>query len=167
MATARIPALLLAVLAGGFLLSLAWSVPLLPDRVASHFVADGTPNGWMSRNVHLTIILMLGCGLPLVSVGLFYVLRMFPVEMISLPRREYWLAPERQTETFAWLFRQSLWVACLEITFVAGINLLILQANSTVPPHLSPAPTLALVFCFVAGVVVWIVNLILHFLKGD
>ena len=34
-----------------------------------------------------------------------------PPNMVNVPRREYWLAPERRSQTAMLLFRHMLWLA--------------------------------------------------------
>jgi serine/threonine-protein kinase len=81
----------------------------------------------------------------------------------NIPRRDYWLAPERRSETFSYLLSHSLWFACIALCFVIGIHFLIIQANSLTPAHLSTPMILGLVGCFLAGIVVWVVSMFRHF----
>ncbi len=63
----------------------------------------------------------------------------------------------------AYLFRHSLWFACLALCFVIGIHFSIIQANSLVQAHLSTLSALVLAGCFIAGTVLWGVSMIRHF----
>src|SRR3954468_21478203 len=103
------PALILGLLYLCFLGYLISSAPQLPDRVATHFGAGGEPDGWMSRSSHLLFMGVFGLAFPLFVVGLFFILRFLPDSGLNIPHRDYWLAPERRSETFAYLFRHSLW----------------------------------------------------------
>jgi len=105
--------------------------------VATHFDLEGRPDIWMDRSTYLLFSMALGIGLPLLLIGLGYVVRFLPVNSINIPNRNYWLAPERREVTFDFLFRHLLWLACFEAIFMIGVHLLIAHANRQVPPHLS------------------------------
>lgn len=163
MKTLRTPALILGLLYLCFFGYLVFSAPQLPNRVATHFDGSGQPNGWMSRSSHLLFTTFFGIVFPLLVVGIFFILRFLPERSLNVPHRDYWLAPERRVETFAYLLRHSLWFACMAVCFVIGIHFLVIQANSQQHPHLSTPKILGLGSCFVAGVVAWVVIIIHHF----
>jgi uncharacterized membrane protein len=162
----RTPAIVLAALWLGFLIYLAYSALLLPERVAIHFGADGQPNNWMSRTTHLLFMGALGVGLPLVSAVLALVVRLVPARVVNLPHREYWLSPERQSQTCTYISHQFLWLACLEVVFFAGIQFLIVEANRMTPVRLPTERFLVMVGGFLVAVAVWIVVFIRHFAKA-
>ena len=164
--TLRRPAFVLALLYGCFIACLIFSVPQLPERVATHFDGSGQANGWMSRSTHLRFMAWFGVGFPLLVVVLCFLVRYLPVHLINIPRRDYWLAAERRGETCAYLLRQSLWFACLELLFLLGIHFLIVQANRRPEAQLSTPLILGLGGAFVAGTLIWSVNLIRHFRRA-
>ena len=166
MKTLRTPAIVLAALCLSFLVYLAWSAPLLPEQVATHFGSGGQPNGWMSRSMHLLFMGALGVGLPLVSAVLALVVRLVPARFINVPHREYWLSPERQSQTCTYISRQLLWLACLEVVFFAGMQFLIVEANRTAPVQLPIGRFLPMVGGFLVAVAVWVIVLIRHFAKA-
>jgi uncharacterized membrane protein len=69
--------------------SLVWAGQQLPPQVASHFDARGVPDSWMSRESHLLLMGLMGLGLPLLFVGVFYGVRYLPASLINLPHRDY------------------------------------------------------------------------------
>jgi hypothetical protein len=71
MKTSRLPAIALGALCLAFVVYLASSAPLLPERVAIHFGAGGHPNRWMTRTSHLVFLGALGLGLPLLFAFIF------------------------------------------------------------------------------------------------
>lgn len=109
----------------------------LPVRLASHFNAAGVADGWMARDSYLwsmgTITLVLAVGLPLV----FCAIRLFPVSVINLPRKDYWLGPERKEETFRFICCSGIWLGCLQVWFMLALHLLVVAANASVAPRLS------------------------------
>jgi serine/threonine-protein kinase len=157
------PVLILVLLYLSFVACLLVSGPFLPERVATHFDGAGRPNGWMSRNGHLLFTLGLGTGLPFVMVGTSFLVRYLPSGMINIPRRDYWLVPERRGAACAYLLRHSLWLGCLTVAFVLCIHLLILESNTGGKPRLSSPTILGLAGGYVAGLACWIVTLFRHF----
>ncbi len=166
MKTSRTPALVLVLLYLCFLAYLALSSGQLPDRVATHFDVSGRPNGWMSRSSHLVFMLVLGFAFPLFVVAVHYAVRFMPGSVINIPRRDYWLAAERRAETFAYLFRHSLWFACIGVGFITGVHYLIVRANAQPPGHLSTPWLLGMVGCFLVALSTWAVVMFRHFRRA-
>ena len=138
----------------------------MPERVATHFNGSGEPNGWMSRSANQMFMLAFGLAFPLFVVLLCYLTRFLPSGLVNIPRRDYWLAPERRNETSDYLVRHSLWFACLAVCFVIGIQYSIVQANRLTPPHLSTPILLSVAGSFLAGTAVWVVVLFHHFRRA-
>jgi uncharacterized membrane protein len=167
MKSLRPGSILLALLYAGFMGYWAWSAPQLPETVATHFNARGEPNGWMSRSANQMFMLLFGLGFPLLIVVLCYATRFMPSGLVNIPHRDYWLAPERRRETSNYLVRHSLWLACLAVCFVIGIQFSIVQANHQHPPHLSLPMLLAVVGSFLAGALIGVVALMRHFRRAS
>ncbi len=163
MKTLSKPAFILVMLYLYFFSYLVFSASYLPSFVATHFNGSGMPNGWMDRSSYLLFMAVFSFVLPLLLVGTSFTLRFFPDNYFNIPCRDYWLAPERRTETFSYFVTHSLWFACIALCFIIGIHFSIIQANSMIPAHLSTPMILGLIGCFVVGLVVWIVRMIFHF----
>jgi len=163
MKTSRTPGFVLALLYLFFLGYLTFSSGQLPDPVATHFDGSGQPNGWMSRFSHLLFMLVFGFAFPFLVVAALYVVRFLPSTFINIPRRDYWLAPERRADTFAWLFRHSLWFACIGVSFITGIHYLIVRANAQPPAQLPTPLLLTLAGAFLAALATWAIAMIQHF----
>jgi len=108
----------------------------LPERVATHFGANGQPDGWMSRDSHT-----LGqVGITIFMAGLFFSLSLFlprvPDRFINLPHRDYWLAPSRRAATFAWLAAMFLWLGALLQAFLGHVFREVWRANLAARPEL-------------------------------
>jgi uncharacterized membrane protein len=157
------PAIILSLLCLGFLGFLAWSTPQLPERVATHFGLNGTPNGWMTRSSAIVFMGGFGLGLPLFMVVLSWAARFLPVSTFNIPNREYWLAPERRDATYAFFSRYLLWLACLVVCFMAGLHWLTIQANNSNPVRMPNDLFLTILGGFLVGMAVWIVNFLRHF----
>ena len=157
--------------ASGFLLfalamvgaaSLVCAERVLPDKVASHFGAQGKPDGWMSREGYVQSMGLIGFATPVFLLGIGFAMRVVPGDMMNLPRREYWLSPERRHETNEYMARQFGWMACLSLALIVALNWLTIEANRASPPRLSDA-VWGLFVVFLVSVAIWIVRLIWHF----
>ena len=138
-----------------------------PPTIATHFDLQGNANGWLETKTHALVFVMLSFGLPLLMVGIFSLAQYLPNSLINLPNRDYWLAPERRTETFAVLRWQSLWLACLALLFVMGLYLLTLEANFHNPARLFTAATWVWLVAFLLAVAKWVTLLYRHFRKTE
>lgn len=73
--------------------------PHLPDPIPSHFDAQGQVDGEMGKTPYFLLIggveLLFLIGIPLLAMGLKFI----PDELINIPNKEYWLAPERRDAT--------------------------------------------------------------------
>jgi uncharacterized membrane protein len=163
--TNLLPFLLLALPCAGYLLFVAGSAPLLPERVAMHFNAGGQADNWMSRS-HIVIFWeTLGVVMPVFFMVSALLTGWIPARFVNLPHREHWLAPERKTQTVAYISRQMIWMGCLAILFLAGIYYLTILANCLTPAQLPMNLLLPLLGGFLAGVLIWSIRFIRHFSK--
>ncbi len=138
----------------------SWSGSL-PDRVATHFRADGTPNGWMPRDdaLHFYAAIVIGTNLLLLVITAF--IGVIPPSLVNIPNRDHWLAPERREETTAKLaVRMGVFSLGLS-AFLIAVFQLTFEAAITTPPAL-PAGSLPLYtvafFVFLGGWVAWLVR---------
>lgn len=161
------PLLILILLWIGFGGLLAATFAQWPAQVATHFDLRGKPDGWMERVWNIVAYACLGIGLSLMICGIFSLCSRLPTSMVNLPRREYWLAPERRAATFVELRRQALWLGCLIVLFVAGLYVLTLDANRHNPPQLSLIATFSLLGGFFLGVAIWVALLYRRFWKAE
>jgi hypothetical protein len=156
---------ILGMLCLGYVALVAITVPQMPDVVASHFGAGGEADGWMNRGSYAAFIVAFGLGIPAFVMGMSYAIRLLPDWMINLPNRDYWLAPERRAETFAYSTQSSVWMASMVVLLMAGLHCLTVQANSqaAAAARLPLVPTFALLGCFLAGTLVWCVCMLRRF----
>jgi serine/threonine-protein kinase len=154
---------LLAGLYLALLVSLYCTTPYLPETVATHFNANGTADGWMSRSTHLVSFAFFGLLFPAVMIGLCYAVRFFPPSMLNLPNRNYWTAPERITETHNRIFHHSIWFGCFAVAFIIGLHFTLVEANSHPRPALSLSMLVPVTVTFLACALLWTLKLILPF----
>jgi uncharacterized membrane protein len=146
---ARIPrilffAVVLAAIAQG-----VHDFPLLPDRLASHFAASGVPNGWMTKSqFFITYALMIVPAL-VVEFWVSHRIANKPDAKLNLPNKEYWLAPERRGETFAYFESFFAWYGCAFLSVVVFAMGLAMRANFDTSPQLPTGPMVSVIVAFV------------------
>ncbi len=136
-----------------------------PAQVATHFDLRGNPDSWLDRAWNIVAFAALGFGMPLFFYGVFSLTSVLPASMVNLPRRDYWLAPERRAATLRELRRQSLWFGCLIVLFAIGLYVLTLDANQQNPPKLSTLAAFLLLGIFLLAVAIWVALLYRRFWK--
>ncbi|HEY3900439.1 MAG TPA: DUF1648 domain-containing protein [Chthoniobacter sp.] len=137
----------------------------LPERVATHFGALGEPNGWETHAAYVRFTLIFGAAIPLFIFGVFSLARVGDGALMNIPRKDYWLAPERRSETFAFVQRQGFRMGFLVIAFFALIHHLVLMANAQTPANLPLANVLWAAGALIVCVVVLMVGFIRYFYR--
>jgi hypothetical protein len=135
----------------------------LPPVVASHFGIGGAVDGFMSRNAYLGFILIGTVIIPLLIVLPQRIVQTLPPRLISLPNRDYWLAPERIESTLEYFRNHAVWFAALFIALVCFVHWEVVQANSRSPARLVAAQFITGLALYVVSVFVWIGAMIRHF----
>lgn len=134
---------LLLILLGGVLLTaaadLAWLYPQLPERMATKFGAGGQPVAWTARGSFLTLQIFSLVFVAVLIVGLWWAMPRFPANLINLPHRHYWLAPEREAATRQWLGNLVLCLGLALLVYLTGVGHLAMRANLAPEPRLGPA----------------------------
>ncbi len=92
-----------------------------PSRVPSHFDAAGRPNAWSSRDEFFMLQVGVTLGVAALFIGIPWLLKSTPTNLINLPNKGYWLAPERREETMdrlvSYLVFSAGWTVALIRTF--------------------------------------------------
>jgi uncharacterized membrane protein len=156
--------LVLALLAAGYVALVALSSSLLPERVAIHFGANGRANNWTGRSQTIVLFETLAV-VPVFFVGLSLLMRVLPTATINLPQRDYWLAPERRSQTVDWISGQIAWLGCINALLMAGIYWLTIVANNLNPPRLPMGLFVPLLAAFLLATGIWIFCFFRHFAK--
>ncbi len=108
--------------------------PLLPDPMPTHFGDAGQPDESTPKTQYLLINFAAILGMAILFLVLPRAIRKIPNDWINMPRKDYWLAPEKRTETMNALQRQMEWLGAATIALLIGITqLTILAALSSGP----------------------------------
>ena len=130
----------------------------LPAVVASRFDVHGAPNGWSSRPVYATLILVIGAVLPLGIVSLVQTLTRRGTDRLNLPSADYWRRPEHAAEAVRRVREYIWWLACIMAGTAVALHGLIVDANSSQPPQLATPAILTLIVVVVAAIGLWTVG---------
>jgi len=137
----------------------------LPDVVASHFNARGVANGWQPKSVFLAFFVGSVAIAALLTFGVPWIFSKMPLNLINLPHKEYWLAPERMAESLSLLNRSFAWFGCAVLVVVAtAVNYAI--GRNLHPDAQLDAPVLVYVLGgFVVFAVLWSIRMLTHFAR--
>jgi len=135
----------------------------LPARVASHFGRGGIANGWMTHDGYIAFMLAFIVLVPLVVVAATGLVPRLATSRISLPHRQYWLAPERKEATVGWFASHGCALGVLLILFRLGVHFLTLEANTRTPARLDESEFFMVLVGFLVLLAIWIVAIALRF----
>lgn len=163
MSSARIANVLFSIIVMAAIAQCVSEFPLLPDRMASHFGPSGMPNGWMTKSQFFAIYAL--ALLPALAVE-FWVARRIarsPGARFNLPNKEFWLAPERREETFAYFKSFFAWYGCALLLLLVYIMGLAVRANLDPAPRLPTGPTVTAIAAFLAFNIVALIAMFRRF----
>jgi hypothetical protein len=150
--------LLLAVAAAGLAFVLETSARL-PAIAATRFDLGGAPNVFMTRQGYRWLMGVLVGFVPLLVAFLPVLIgRRWP-QLLNIPNRDYWLAPERRADTLASVESRTMLLAAVMIVFMCFTHWLVLEANAAVPMKLAGTPLVVGVGAFAFFVIGWMVAL--------
>jgi uncharacterized membrane protein len=145
------------------LLQWVQAYPQLPTTMASHFAADGTPNGWQPKQA---FFLMTSMVIALTAIPTFLAGRKISKrspERIHLPNKAYWLSPEHQEDAWRFLNTQMAWFGCgLLFVLLYGISQAI---NFNLPNvrHFDARGVLYVIGGFLLFIILWLAHFLRHF----
>lgn len=139
--------------------------PQLPNVVGSHFDGRGAANGWQTKQAFFSVFVGVTVLCVLIGFGLASIIGAIPIQLINLPNKRYWLAPEHREETLEWLKAYFGWFACgIYVVMIVAYDY---AAQSNLHPDHPPAVA-RLVYTlvgFLAFVIVWLVLIFAKFLR--
>ena len=118
-------------LMGVCVLQILYYAPHMPERMASHFNSAGDPNGWSTRTVFFVLY---GAMLNILFLAFRVLPSLFPRfsdNIINLPNKAYWLAPERRAATFFLIKERMVFLGNGVLIFFIATFQLVLMANLT------------------------------------
>ncbi|MCY2984881.1 MAG: DUF1648 domain-containing protein [Planctomycetota bacterium] len=107
----------------------AWYWGQLPDRVATHFNSEGTPNDWMTKTNATLTMSAFQIGMPFILIAVTLLAARLPASMVNIPHREYLLHPDRHASSMGYFQLFMNWIAVALSLFAMAINHLVFLAN--------------------------------------
>ena len=152
--------LLVLVVAGAFVWLTSGG---LPPVVASHFGPGGAANGFMDKGMYTAFMLAVVVAVPALIALSGQLVRVLPPQLINLPNRQYWLAPQRRAATLESLSSLSVRFAFALVVFLCFVHWLVVQANAVQPARLPEAPLFVGLALFGVATVLWLFALFRRF----
>ena len=137
--------------------------PQLPDRMASHFAADGTPNGWSPKQGFFFLMAMITAVTAIPAFLVPLKLKSLPRQRINLPNKEYWLAPEHAEETYSFFRTYMAWFGCALLFVLLFGTTQAVNANLPSIGHFNSKAMIYVMVGFVGFTGVWLISFIRHF----
>jgi uncharacterized membrane protein len=143
------------------------NIEQLPERIATHFAANGVADGWTSRQDYRVFVVLFLTGLPSLLVWLMAGLPRLTNGKGQIPNREYWFAEERRQATEGFLITHACWLGCMTVAIVYGVHMLIMRANAITPPLMTMDRFITIVVLYLCGLVWWLIAFLRHFQRMD
>ena len=145
-------------------LHMAFYYPQLPESMASHFDVSGKADNWSAKDAFFLLYAGIAALMTFLFLGTRFVMVKIPDRLVSLPNKEYWLAPERREETHSYLSKQLTWFGCASVAFLIGSMHLCIKANLSGMNSIAPG-IWVLTGAYMIYSLFWVVRFVWRFMK--
>ena len=139
-----------------YALSVLWSATQLPaSGVPLHFGADGSADRFGSRAEALTASIVFGAVMLAITAAVVLLSRHAPLDLINVPHKNYWIAPERIQafrRMLAWDIALFMSVTITLLSIIPIGTVLALRAD---PVGFSAVTMWLLLGLYLLGVALW------------
>ncbi len=142
---------------------IAYYAPRLPETVASHFNAAGIPNSWEPKQLFLELYVVILLSVTAVYVLVPRLIGILPVEMINLPNKNYWLAPERHATTIEYFLDHFAIFGAGTLVLLVTMFQLCINANLLGQTNFPSVVAMLFAAAYLVFVVTWVTTLFLRF----
>ncbi|HET9994867.1 MAG TPA: DUF1648 domain-containing protein [Candidatus Acidoferrum sp.] len=139
--------------------------PQLPGVVASHFNGRGAANGWQTKSAFFTVFAGVSALAAVVGFGIPRIITAVPRELIHLPNKKFWLAPEHLAETQQFFITYFAWFGCAVFLIVILTFDYAIQHNLHPDNPPDPARMWYILVGFLLFTFVWIIRMLAKFLR--
>lgn len=139
--------------------------PRLPQSIAVHFAHDGTPNGWAPKDGLLWMTLIVLAILSVTTMGIPRLIAAVSGDRMNLPRRAYWLAPQRRKQTMGFIEAQGIWFGCAVLLLLYTAFQLVVDANLSPDKRFNSQTMWNALGVFFFVVAVWMIHFVRHFYR--
>jgi hypothetical protein len=122
-------------------------------------------NGWQTKSALFRVFLSVTVLATVLAFGIPRIIAALPTELINLPNKRYWFAPEHLAETMEFLNTYFAWFGCA--VFLIMILTFDYAVQFNLHPGNRPDPSrMWYIFAgFFAFVVIWIIRMFTRFLR--
>lgn len=138
----------------------------LPDKIATHFGNMNNPDGFSDKFNFILIYNVFLFFLILMFYGINIFIKKSSNSMINVPKKEYWLAPERRDITIVMLQANLNFFGIITFIFMLVNLIFIIDANLSSPIKLNNDFWIALML-FLVSTMAWLIRLLLVFSKVE
>jgi uncharacterized membrane protein len=161
-----LPKLIFALLVLYAAIHFSYYYPQLPGVVASHFDGRGTPNGWQTKPAFFIVFTGVSVLALAIGFGIPRIIKALPAQLINLPNKQYWLAPEHLAETQEFLGKHFAWFGCAVFLIIILTFDYAIQNNLHREHPPNPARMWYILAGFLLFTLVWTVRLTTKFLRS-
>jgi uncharacterized membrane protein len=147
-------------------LQIAYYLPKLPATVASHFNAAGMANSWEPKQMFLELYAIVMLGIAAVYFIIPRLIFSLPPELINVPNKAYWLAPQRRAETLEFFVDHFAILGAGTLVLLVAIFQLAAVANLNTTPAFSGPAAFGLLAGYFVFAVIWAVLLFVRFRRA-
>jgi uncharacterized membrane protein len=161
----RLPKLvfvLMAVIAAVYFSSL---YAKLPEVIATHFTANGTPGNWQPKSEFGRAFILVTVIPAVLVFGVPALIKVLPAQLVNLPNKQYWLNGDRAAETQEFLGAWFGWFGCAVYFMILLAMNYAAQANLHPGERPSSATMQWVVYAFAGFTVAWVLRLMARFAR--
>ncbi|HYL84780.1 MAG TPA: DUF1648 domain-containing protein [Candidatus Angelobacter sp.] len=150
----RLPKLVFVLLALYAAIHFSYYYPQLPGVVASHFDKHGAANGWQTKAAFFNVFIGVSVLAVVIGFAIPKIIFAVPPQLINLPNKQYWLAPQHRVETNEFFSAYFAWFGC------AMYLLLIVVFDYAIRSNLHPGnpPDPARMWYVLAGFLIFMIG---------
>src|SRR5260370_22457196 len=125
----RLPKFIFALIAGYAAMHFSPFYSQVPEVVASLCSGRGVANGWQAKPSFFTVFVGVSVLAAVIGFGIPRIISAMPLQLINLPNKQYWLAPDHLAATRAFLNNYFAWFGCAVFLIIIGTFDYAIQAN--------------------------------------
>ena len=162
----RRSAIVIVVLLAVAAVQIAYYYSQLPNTIASHFNGAGVPNAWQPKQLFFALyafVLLLSACLYLFLPRAVVTM---PPELVNLPNKAYWLAPEHRAETADFLIDHFARFGAATLALVIAVFQLAITANLPGAQPTLPPAIWGFLIAYLGFAVIWLIMLFAKFKRA-
>ena len=140
-----------------------YNYPGLPDIIPHHFDFKGRPDAWGSKAFFVGFMLGISAFLLLSVYGTAWTILLLGEDHISLPHKEYWLAPERKEATLRNLLNTLGWIGVCTLLLILVLMWMTIRAAKETPSDQRLIGFWPVFIGYLVSVIFLVIRFMLHY----